>query len=159
MLVAETSCTPPFFDGRIAMPFRRLVGKYNLAVLIALACLVLALISVLGLALAFYGNTMSARAFDVNVKVIANGAILFGLIVVLIRQTAAVDYAHESSHSMRKAMQATTSKVEVAAEEVKRATNGDMDKRIEAAVEAAMVRMLPKMVEDLCAKIERSKHP
>ncbi len=128
------------------MPFRRIVGKYNLAVLVALACLVLALISVLGLTLALHGSKMSERAFDVNMKIISNAAILFGLMVVLIRQTAAVDYSKE-----------TRAAVQDAAAEVKKATNGELDKRIADAAKQAITDAIPTIVSECRCKCNYEK--
>jgi citrate lyase gamma subunit len=134
--------------GERLMPFRYLSGRFNLAILIVVGALILGLVTVLGFGLAHHSHRMSDRIVDTNIKIIGFGCVLLGQIAILIGQNVISNYQHKANHDIRGEMQRTTSKVEVASEEVKRATNGDLDKRITAAAEAAIERAIPTIVRE-----------
>lgn len=57
--------------------------------------------------------------------------------------------ARDVKHDVRGAIQHTELAVSEVAETVKHATNGELDKRIEAAVDAALAKALPPLIERL----------
>jgi hypothetical protein len=129
------------------MPFRYLSGRFNLAILIVVGALILGLVTVLGFGLAHHSHRMSDRIVDTNIKIIGFGCVLLGQIAILIGQNVISNYQHKANHDIRGEMQRTTSKVEVASQEVVKATNGDLDRRMAAAAKAAIKDAMPSIVD------------
>ena len=129
-------------------------ARFNLWVYLVVAVLLMGILGLLGTSLAHHGDKMSEHALATNDKIIGIGLVLLGHIAILIGQSVISTYQHKANDDLRNELQATTAKVEIASQEVQKATNGDLDRRIREAAAAAVREAAPEIIASCRCKCE-----